>query len=140
MPLPPADARASLRADWLVDPRANLLAGLVTALALIPEVISFSIVAGVDAGPHSRDAASLAQALATACSAGLLLVATYQDPLLPFYVYAVSLILAGGIGIAGIGAALLLGAVSLLVSAEAVVLSSAAGLKIQGSRGHVSAR
>jgi SulP family sulfate permease len=34
--------------DWFGSPRLDLLAGLVTALALIPEVISFSIVAGVD--------------------------------------------------------------------------------------------
>jgi SulP family sulfate permease len=33
---------------WLSNPRADLLAGLVVALALIPEAISFSIIAGVD--------------------------------------------------------------------------------------------
>ncbi len=33
---------------WLADPRTNLLSGLVVALALIPEAISFSIIAGVD--------------------------------------------------------------------------------------------
>ena len=36
------------RAAWLTDPKTNLLAGLVVALALIPEAISFSIIAGVD--------------------------------------------------------------------------------------------
>jgi len=36
------------RAEWLTDPKTNLLAGLVVALALIPEAISFSIIAGVD--------------------------------------------------------------------------------------------
>ena len=36
------------RSEWLTDPRANLLSGLVVALALIPEAISFSIIAGVD--------------------------------------------------------------------------------------------
>ena len=36
------------RSDWLTDPRTNLLSGLVVALALIPEAISFSIIAGVD--------------------------------------------------------------------------------------------
>jgi SulP family sulfate permease len=36
------------KAEWLTDPRANLLSGLVVALALIPEAISFSIIAGVD--------------------------------------------------------------------------------------------
>ena len=36
------------RAAWLTDPKTNLLSGLVVALALIPEAISFSIIAGVD--------------------------------------------------------------------------------------------
>ena len=36
------------RSDWLTDPKTNLLSGLVVALALIPEAISFSIIAGVD--------------------------------------------------------------------------------------------
>ncbi len=35
-------------ASWLPNPKANLLSGLVVALALIPEAISFSIIAGVD--------------------------------------------------------------------------------------------
>jgi len=35
-------------AAWLTNPKANLLSGLVVALALIPEAISFSIIAGVD--------------------------------------------------------------------------------------------
>ncbi|MEO3783933.1 SulP family inorganic anion transporter [Actinocorallia sp. B10E7] len=40
-----------LKPDWLSDPkvwRTEVLAGLVVALALIPEAISFSIIAGVD--------------------------------------------------------------------------------------------
>ncbi|MGA5205542.1 SulP family inorganic anion transporter [Streptomyces variegatus] len=40
-----------LRPDWLGNPkvwRTEILAGLVVALALIPEAISFSIIAGVD--------------------------------------------------------------------------------------------
>jgi sulfate permease, SulP family len=36
------------RSEWLGNPRAELLAGLVVALALIPEAIAFSIIAGVD--------------------------------------------------------------------------------------------
>jgi len=36
------------RGEWLTDPKTNLLSGLVVALALIPEAISFSIIAGVD--------------------------------------------------------------------------------------------
>lgn len=39
---------AALRRDWLSNPRADVLAGLVVALALIPEAIGFSIIAGVD--------------------------------------------------------------------------------------------
>ncbi|MFF9391643.1 SulP family inorganic anion transporter [Streptomyces griseoluteus] len=41
----------ALRPDWLRDPkvwRTEVLAGLVVALALIPEAISFSVIAGVD--------------------------------------------------------------------------------------------
>ena len=34
--------------DWFSNPRGDLLAGLVVALALIPEAIAFSIIAGVD--------------------------------------------------------------------------------------------
>lgn len=37
-----------LREDWFSNVRADLLAGLVVALALIPEAIAFSIIAGVD--------------------------------------------------------------------------------------------
>jgi len=39
---------ASLRREWLSNPRADVLAGIVVALALIPEAIGFSIIAGVD--------------------------------------------------------------------------------------------
>ena len=35
-------------ASWTTNPRADILSGLVVALALIPEAISFSIIAGVD--------------------------------------------------------------------------------------------
>ncbi|MEU1507876.1 SulP family inorganic anion transporter [Kitasatospora sp. NPDC005748] len=53
MQTPPPTAAARLRAarpDWLTDPkvwRTEVLAGLVVALALIPEAISFSVIAGV---------------------------------------------------------------------------------------------
>ncbi|MEE4300220.1 MAG: SulP family inorganic anion transporter [Pseudomonadales bacterium] len=39
---------SSLRQDWFGNVRNDLLAGLVVALALIPEAIAFSIIAGVD--------------------------------------------------------------------------------------------
>ena len=38
----------ALHQDWLSNVRNDLLAGLVVALALIPEAIAFSIIAGVD--------------------------------------------------------------------------------------------
>ena len=38
----------TLKRDWLSNIRADLIAGLVVALALIPEAIAFSIIAGVD--------------------------------------------------------------------------------------------
>jgi SulP family sulfate permease len=37
-----------LRTDWLGNIKGDILAGLVVALALIPEAIAFSIIAGVD--------------------------------------------------------------------------------------------
>ncbi|MGV3269936.1 SulP family inorganic anion transporter [Staphylococcus simulans] len=37
-----------LKSEWLNQPRKNILAGIVVALALIPEAIAFSIIAGVD--------------------------------------------------------------------------------------------
>ncbi|MGW6566628.1 SulP family inorganic anion transporter [Streptomyces sp. NPDC054975] len=47
----PAAFLRGLKPDWLRDPkvwRTEILAGLVVALALVPEAISFSIIAGVD--------------------------------------------------------------------------------------------
>jgi sulfate permease, SulP family len=47
--VPPAPTRRSrLRDEWFANPGVNLLSGLVVALALIPEAVSFSIIAGVD--------------------------------------------------------------------------------------------
>ena len=37
-----------LRREWFSNPRGDILAGVVVALALIPEAIGFSIIAGVD--------------------------------------------------------------------------------------------
>lgn len=37
-----------LRTDWISNVRGDILAGMVVALALIPEAIAFSIIAGVD--------------------------------------------------------------------------------------------
>jgi len=39
---------SSIKQDWFSNVRNDLLAGLVVALALIPEAIAFSIIAGVD--------------------------------------------------------------------------------------------
>lgn len=38
----------NLKREWLTKPGKNILAGIVVALALIPEAIAFSIIAGVD--------------------------------------------------------------------------------------------
>ena len=37
-----------LKNEWLNQPGKNILAGIVVALALIPEAIAFSIIAGVE--------------------------------------------------------------------------------------------
>jgi len=42
------DSLPRLQQEWLGNIRADILAGLVVALALIPEAIAFSIIAGVD--------------------------------------------------------------------------------------------
>ena len=39
---------AAVRQDWFGNIKGDTLAGLVVALALIPEAIAFSIIAGVD--------------------------------------------------------------------------------------------
>lgn len=39
---------SALKREWLSNPRRDILAGVVVALALIPEAIGFSIIAGVD--------------------------------------------------------------------------------------------
>jgi SulP family sulfate permease len=43
-----SDFLTELRTEWLGNARADVLSGLVVALALIPEAIAFSIIAGVD--------------------------------------------------------------------------------------------
>ena len=39
---------SSFRREWLANVRADVLSGIVVALALIPEAIGFSVIAGVD--------------------------------------------------------------------------------------------
>ena len=56
------------RAQWLGNVRGDLLSGLVVALALIPEAIAFSIIAGVD--PKVGLYASFSIALVTAIAGG----------------------------------------------------------------------
>ena len=56
------------RRQWLGNVRADLLAGLVVALALIPEAIAFSIIAGVD--PKVGLYASFSIAVITAITGG----------------------------------------------------------------------
>jgi sulfate permease, SulP family len=50
LPLPDLDfdILRRIRAEWFGNVRGDVLAGLVVALALIPEAIAFSIIAGVD--------------------------------------------------------------------------------------------
>ena len=43
-----SDLLVDLQREWFGNVRADILAGLVVALALIPEAIAFSIIAGVD--------------------------------------------------------------------------------------------
>ncbi len=38
----------TVRRGWFANPRADILSGIVVALALIPEAIGFSVIAGVD--------------------------------------------------------------------------------------------
>ena len=59
---------ARLRIEWLGNVRADILAGLVVALALIPEAISFSIIAGVD--PKIGLYASFSMAVVIAIAGG----------------------------------------------------------------------
>jgi sulfate permease, SulP family len=58
----------TLKKDWLANPRGDLLAGMVVALALIPEAIAFSIIAGVD--PKVGLYASFCIAVVTAFTGG----------------------------------------------------------------------
>jgi len=58
----------SFRREWLANPRADILAGVVVALALIPEAIGFSIIAGVD--PRVGLYASFSIAVITALIGG----------------------------------------------------------------------
>jgi SulP family sulfate permease len=59
---------ATLKRDWLSNPRADVLAGIVVALALIPEAIGFSIIAGVD--PRVGLYASVAIAIVISITGG----------------------------------------------------------------------
>ncbi len=59
---------ASLKRDWLSNVRGDVLAGIVVALALIPEAIGFSVIAGVD--PKVGLYASFSIAVVTAIVGG----------------------------------------------------------------------
>jgi sulfate permease, SulP family len=58
----------ALRQEWLFNVRGDVLAGLVVALALIPEAIAFSVIAGVD--PKVGLYASFSIAVITAFAGG----------------------------------------------------------------------
>ena len=59
---------AQVKNDWFTNIRGDPLAGLVVALALIPEAIAFSIIAGVD--PKVGLYASFSIAVITAFTGG----------------------------------------------------------------------
>jgi len=59
---------ATMRRDWLGNLRADILAGIVVALALIPEAIGFSVIAGVD--PRVGLYASVAIAIVVSFTGG----------------------------------------------------------------------
>ena len=59
---------SSYKREWLGNIRADLLSGLVVALALIPEAIAFSVIAGVD--PKVGLYASFSIAVITAITGG----------------------------------------------------------------------
>ncbi|MCO6516970.1 MAG: SulP family inorganic anion transporter, partial [Snodgrassella sp.] len=58
----------SLRQEWFSNIRNDALSGLVVALALIPEAIAFSIIAGVD--PKTGLYAAFCIAVITAFTGG----------------------------------------------------------------------
>ena len=58
---------SSLKKIWLSNIRGDVLAGLVVALALIPEAIAFSIIAGVDPKVGLYASFSMAVGIAFAC-------------------------------------------------------------------------
>ncbi|RXK88578.1 SulP family inorganic anion transporter [Chlorobaculum sp. 24CR] len=60
--------RKPLKQEWLSNPRGDFLSGLVVALALIPEAIAFSIIAGVD--PKIGLYASFSMAVVSAFAGG----------------------------------------------------------------------
>ena len=104
---------ARLRQDWFGNIRGDLLSGLVVALALIPEAIAFSIIAGVDpkVGLYASFSIAVLVAItggrpgmisaATAATAVLMvpLVKTYGPELGLQYIFATT-VLAGLIQIA----------------------------------------
>ncbi|WP_046476356.1 SulP family inorganic anion transporter [Candidatus Filomicrobium marinum] len=63
-----ANLLSNLKLDWFGNIRGDTLAGLVVALALIPEAIAFSIIAGVD--PKIGLYASFSIAVITAIAGG----------------------------------------------------------------------
>jgi len=96
----------STKADWFGNIRSDILAGMVVALALIPEAIAFSIIAGVD--PKVGLFASFSIAVTTAFIGGrpamisaatgamaLLMVTLVKDHGLQYLLAAT--VLAGGI-------------------------------------------
>ncbi|ARP86386.1 SulP family inorganic anion transporter [Bordetella genomosp. 9] len=113
----------SLRDEWFSNVRADILAGIVVALALIPEALAFSIIAGVDPQVGLYAAFSIAVVSAIAGGRpGMISAATGAVALVIASLvksHGVEYILAAGIlaGVLQIGAGLLkLGALMRFVS------------------------
>jgi SulP family sulfate permease len=117
----------TLREEWFSNIRADILAGIVVALALIPEALAFSIIAGVDPKVGLYAAFSIAVVSAIAGGRpGMISAATGAVALVIVSLvktHGVEYVLAAGIlaGVLQIGAGLLkLGALMRFVSRSVI--------------------
>jgi SulP family sulfate permease len=117
----------TLREEWFSNVRADILAGIVVALALIPEALAFSIIAGVDPKVGLYAAFSIAVVSAIAGGRpGMISAATGAVALVIVSLvktHGVEYVLAAGIlaGVLQIGAGLLkLGALMRFVSRSVI--------------------
>jgi len=122
---------SSLKKIWLSNIRGDVLAGLVVALALIPEAIAFSIIAGVD--PKVGLYASFSMAVVIAFAGGrpgmisaatgamaLVMVTLVKDHGLQYLLVATLLT-----GVLQIGAGLLKDALKRFLQAQSIIAARA---------------